>query len=66
MTNTNKLKGLIKEKGLTQDDVADSIGVSRAAFNYKINNKRRGFTVSEIMQLCTLLSIDNKDAYFFN
>ena len=65
MTNTNKLKGLIKEMGLTQHSVAKAINLSRVTFNYKLNNKRE-FTVSEILKLCNVLSINNKDIYFFN
>ena len=64
MTNTNLLKGAIKANGMTQSDVAKSIGISTASMNYKINNRRQ-FTVSEISQLVELLGIKNKDEYFF-
>ena len=64
MINANLLKGAIKSNGLTQSEVAKSIGISRASMNYKINNKRQ-FTASEITKLSHLLNIDNKEAYFF-
>lgn len=64
MTNTNKLKGKIRECGLTQSEVARNIGISSTSFTYKINNKRE-FTVKEIVQLVGLLGIRDKDSYFF-
>ena len=64
MTNSRKIKGLIIEKGMTQKDIASRIGLSRTAFNYKINNKHE-FTVSEIMSLCDILDIKDKNVYFF-
>lgn len=64
MTNTNLLKGKIKEKGLNQTEIAQLIGISHAAFNYKINNNG-SFSVDEIMKICEILNIKDKDAYFF-
>ena len=34
-----KLKGLIREKRLTQEDVAKKIGIAYSTFNLKINAK---------------------------
>lgn len=64
MTNTNLLKAKIAERGLTQEKVAVSIGISNTSMTNKVNNYR-GFTVTEIAKLCELLKIDNKDTYFF-
>lgn len=64
MTNTNLLKGAIKSKGLTQSETAKIIGISTASLNYKINNRRQ-FTASEISKLVDLLTIIDKDKYFF-
>lgn len=63
-TNSNLLKGRIAENGYTQGEVAEKIGISYQSFSMKINNKRT-FTVSEIIKLCDLLKISNKDNYFF-
>ena len=63
-TNGNLLRGRIAEKGYTQGNVAKIIGLSRQAFSTKINNKRN-FTVTEIIKLCDLLDIADKDRYFF-
>lgn len=64
MTDTNKLKGRLLEKGLTQSDVAAKLGISYQSFNYKLNNIRE-FKASEIKRLCVILDISNKDDYFF-
>jgi transcriptional regulator with XRE-family HTH domain len=64
MTNTNKLKARIKEKGYTQEEVAKKLGRSMVSFNYKINNKRE-FTADEFLALCKILSIEEPFEYFF-
>lgn len=64
MTDTNLLKAKIIENGLTQKKMAELLKISLQSFNYKINNKRE-FTVSEIVKICDLLKIKNKDTYFF-
>ena len=38
MVNVQKLKGLIVEKGTTQQAVADSIGIDRSTFYRKMKN----------------------------
>lgn len=63
-TNTNLLKGRIIEKGFTQTEIAEKIGITYQSFSEKINNKSH-FKVSEIIKLCELLSITDKDKYFF-
>lgn len=64
MTNTNLLKGKIKSIGMTQEEFSVLLGISATAFSYKLNNKRE-FTVSEMIKVCELLDIRDKDAYFF-
>ncbi len=63
-TNTRLLKGRIVEKGLTDGQVAQAIGVSRQTFSKKVNNLV-DFKASEILALCDLLGIEEKDRYFF-
>lgn len=60
MTNTKKLRALILECGLTQEQVAAHLGITPASLNYKINNKRE-FKASEIKALAELLNIPNED-----
>lgn len=63
-TNSNLLRGRIAEKGLTQKEVAEMIGITYQSFSEKINNKSH-FKVSEIIKLCDILGIVDKDSYFF-
>ena len=60
MTNTKKLRALILECGLTQEQVGAHLGITPASLNYKINNKRE-FKASEIKALVDLLNIPNED-----
>lgn len=64
MTNTKEIRSLMAKKGLTQNDVARALGMSYQSFSYKLNNKVE-FRASEIEALCELLSITDKDMYFF-
>ncbi len=63
-TNSNLLRGRIAEKGYTQKKVAEMIGITYQSFSEKINNKSP-FKVSEIIKLCDVLGIVDKDIYFF-
>lgn len=63
-TNSNKLKAKIIEEGFTQTQIAKKLGISFQSLCYKINN-RIEFKASEIQKLCELLSIKDKDSYFF-
>lgn len=63
-TNSNLLRGRIAEKGYTQREVAKMIGITYQSFSEKINNKSN-FKVSEIIKLCDILDISDKDRYFF-
>ena len=60
MVNTLKLKAVILERGMTQEQVADAMGISPVTLNRKINNKRE-FTVSEVKQLQTILKLTDEE-----
>jgi transcriptional regulator with XRE-family HTH domain len=64
LTATNLLKAKLIEMGYRQEDIADILNISSQSFSYKLNNKRE-FKASEIDTLCSVLKIQNKDAYFF-
>lgn len=59
-----KLKGLMREKGITQTELADKIGMTVQALNAKLNG-RSSFTVNEVNKICRVLSIENPTPYFF-
>ncbi len=64
--NYNKLRGKIRECGLTQEDVAKKINVAPATLSLKLNNASE-FTQSEIRDICDLLNISGIELsdYFF-
>jgi transcriptional regulator with XRE-family HTH domain len=64
--NYSKLLGKIKEKGLTQSQVAEAIGKNESTLSIKLNGKFF-FTTAEIDAICDLLDIapDEIGSYFF-
>lgn len=66
MTNKAMLIELYKNKNMTQETLAEAIGIKRQSFNAKLNNKR-DFTQSEIIKICAVLDIDanQREAVFF-
>lgn len=58
MINTNKMKARIMELGLTQEDIADKVGINRSTFNLKITNKRRIY-MDEVVKVCQALNISS-------
>lgn len=64
--NYQKLRGRIKEKGYTQGDVANTIGITPGTFSDKLNNKA-SFSTKEVDGICKMLGISNDEigSYFF-
>lgn len=62
----SKLKGKIKEKGYTQEDVAKHINIAPSTFSIKINSSVF-FNQDEIYQIANFLQIPNEQyrEYFF-
>lgn len=60
--DSSKLKGLIKERGLTQESVAKSIEVAYSTFNLKLNGNAF-FTQEEIYKISNLLKIPKEKIY---
>ena len=48
MVNSDKLKGIMREKRMTQADAAKLLGLSECSVNQKINNVRPFFLDEEI------------------
>ena len=63
MINTNKLRGVIAENGLSQADVAKSIGITPKTFYEKMS--RGIFGSDEIETMVDLLHIEDPVAIFF-
>ena len=63
MINTNALRGLIVEKGLSQKDVAEIIDITPKTFYEKM--KKGVFGSDEIETMIKLLDIENPVEIFF-
>lgn len=66
MINSNKLKGRIVEKGLTQADLAKALNLSTPTINQKLNNVR-SMNLHEAFRIADLLNIPDSQfrEYFF-
>lgn len=64
MVNTLKLRGRIREKGLTQKDVAAMLNVSETTVGAKINN-RSPITLDEADKLSEMLGISDEEFVVF-
>ena len=59
MINTLKLKAKLKEKNLTQEEVAIKLGMNPSTFNKKINNEIcETLTIKESNKLKEILEIN--------
>lgn len=59
MTNTAKLKGLLVENEMTQEDMAKELNIALFTFNEKLNNKR-DFTAKELQGIKARLNMSNE------
>lgn len=64
--NVQKLKGRIVEKCGSQKVLAEMLGISDTAVNYKLNG-RIGFSIEDIANWCIALEIPKEEIadYFF-
>ncbi len=58
----HKLKGARVEKGLTQEDMAERIGISTYSYLMKENGKR-DFTLTEMKKICEILDKELSEIY---
>lgn len=63
LIKTNKLRGLIVEKGLSQSDVAKNIGIAPKTFYEKM--KKGVFGTDEVEKMIQLLDIKDPADIFF-
>nr|DAQ23706.1 MAG TPA: Protein of unknown function (DUF739) [Caudoviricetes sp.] len=60
----NKLKGLLREKGISYNMLADTINLSVAGLSNKINRKKGSdFTITEVIRIKNYLNLLNEDVY---
>lgn len=63
MIDTNALRGAIAAKGMTQQDVAQHMGIAPKTFYSKM--KKGVFGSDEMEAMIKILSIENPSAIFF-
>lgn len=66
MFDYSKLKGRMKEKGYTQEDIANHINISKSTISLRLNNQAL-FIQDEISKIIGLLDIPCEEIkeYFF-
>lgn len=60
--NTQMLKGKIVESGITQEAVADAIGMNRSTFYRKMKRKGNTFTVEEMNKIVQVIPLSREEA----
>ncbi|GAA4653956.1 hypothetical protein GCM10023142_10940 [Anaerocolumna aminovalerica] len=65
MADTLKLRAYILQSGLTREQVAKMLGISKFTLHKKIHNITE-FKASEIATLSEILNITDKESIFFN
>lgn len=64
MNGYNKFKNYLVERGITQGEVAELLGMSRSQLNMILNGQRKNdFMVSHLVTLCNHYQI-SADEYF--
>lgn len=60
MVNTNKLRGVMREKGTTAGKLSEIIGINQSTFSYKINSGK--FTIEEADKIAQALCLTSEEA----
>lgn len=59
--NVERLRRVMKRQGLTNEMVADYIGISRDTFQRRLRNRGATFELMEVWQLVSLLSLSDEE-----
>lgn len=62
MTNVDKLKGVIKEKRLSPEKVAEIIGIDKSTMYRKLNNGGDEFTIKQADGISKALGLTAEEA----
>ena len=66
MFDYSRLRGRMREKNMTQEELAHLIGISTVTLREKLKGGRPFFKADEMFAIGKVLEIENLDAYFFN
>lgn len=60
----NKLKGIMRERGYSQKNLATKIGITVQSINSKLNGRTQ-FTIEEALNIICILNIEKPEEVFF-
>lgn len=60
-TNMNLLRGKIKERNMTQEELASKIGMDSSTLSRKLASDGLKFTVGEMHEIAAALKLSSKD-----
>lgn len=68
MTNADKLKTVLKEKGTSVEEVSKLIGIDKSTFYRKLASDGATFTIGEVDKMSKVLdlTVDEINDIFFN
>lgn len=61
-TNIPKLRGVLKEKGITQRDLAKKLEMNESTVSRKFKHYGYDFTIGEVKKIAQVLDMSHKDA----
>lgn len=61
MVDVNKLRGKIVERGFSQQELAQSIGIDRSTFYRKMKNNG-DFSIGEVAVIAKVMQLSNEEA----
>lgn len=64
MFDYSRLKGRMREKNITQEQLAKMIGISTVSLREKLKGGRPYFKADEMLAISKALDLESVDAYF--
>lgn len=57
-----KLRGKLAERGVTQEQVANSIKIDKSTFSRKMKSRALDFSIGEMHEISNVLKLSSEDA----
>ena len=54
---TNNLKEYLKEKGISQQELADELGITKSHMSHIVNNKKSGMTLAIALKISKVVKV---------